>query len=260
MAIDPNYSGIPIGTEGDMPQQLINGPQNFVYVQDPLTELAQCSGAIIRQNIEPINNGCQFKNSYDIFILSPMGLKYAFKCSENVGFCEKACCPDCRSINLLLRHIVSINEFNGDSANIFATINKSCGTRCCCCFRPHMEVVLSNSKPLGRFRDPCTCCNYNTEIYDSYGNLRYTVIGDCCQTGFCGGSASKKFASIRFDITQNGQIVGMIKKLAASSFGEFFTKADSYQVFFPSNATPEEKMMFIIAGIMLDYQFFEEKK
>ena len=62
---------------------------------------------------------------------------------------------------------------------------------------------------------------------------------------------------IYFEIRQNGNIVGSIKKLSAN-VGEFFTKADSYQITFPPNATPADKLLLIITGLMLDYQNFEK--
>ena len=49
----------------------------------------------------------------------------------------------------------------------------------------------------------------------------------------------------------------IIKKSATAS--ELVTSADSYQVNFPRDATPEEKMLLIVMGLMIDYQFFEEK-
>ena len=49
----------------------------------------------------------------------------------------------------------------------------------------------------------------------------------------------------------------IIKKIA--SFSEMVTSADSYQVNFPSDASPSEKLLLIICGLMIDYQFFEEK-
>ena len=49
-----------------------------------------------------------------------------------------------------------------------------------------------------------------------------------------------------------------MRKLSARNFGEFFTKADSYRIDFPAKATPEEKMLLIIAGLMIDYQNFED--
>ena len=49
MPSDPNLTGAPMMPYGYTPGNLIQGPQNFVYVEDPLTELSHCSGAIIHQ-------------------------------------------------------------------------------------------------------------------------------------------------------------------------------------------------------------------
>ena len=35
------------------------------------------------------------------------------------------------------------------------------------------------------------------------------------------------------------------------------TNADSYLINFPSKATPADKLLLITAGLMIDYQFFE---
>ena len=67
----------------------------------------------------------------------------------------------------------------------------------------------------------------------------------------------EKLSRIYFEIRQNRSIVGSIKKLSAN-IGEFFTKADSFQVNFPANATPNDKLLLIIAGLMIDYQNFEK--
>ena len=75
--------------------------------------------------------------------------------------------------------------------------------------------------------------------------------------GLCCGECVKKLSNIYFEIRQNGSVVGTFKKLS-SNIGEFFTKADSYQVTFPANATPSDKFLLIIAGLMIDYQNFEK--
>lgn len=38
-----------------------------------------------------------------------------------------------------------------------------------------------------------------------------------------------------------------------------FTNADNYAVIFPSNATFNDKALFIAATILLDFRYFEEK-
>ena len=248
----------PMGPMGPMAAGMMGyGPQNFLYVDDPMKELAISTGAIIRQEIEMLEyvTGCETQNKYQVFIQSPMGLKYCFKCNERSGCCARCCCSnDCRSLEIVIRH-VSPNEVDTDISKIYIRANKSCSP--CFCCRPNMDVRLAEeNKYLGRVREPFTCCDKDAEIYDENGNLKYRIIGDCCQMGLCCGSSAEKIAEIEFKIVQGNEVVGMMKKMSAS-LGEYFTKADSYKISFPPKSTPEEKMLFICAGLLIDYQNFE---
>lgn len=242
------------------PQAYINGPENFVYIEDPLTELSQSSGAIIRQQPELLEmlTGFKTRNRYHVFLQTPMGLKYAFKCNERSGICTRCCyAPEQRPLELIIRHIISFDQLDNNLAKVFIRAYKPFTMRCCCCCMPFMDVVFAdNNQYLGRLTEPFACCNDDIDIYDSSENLRYEIVGDCCQFGLCCGKSVEKLSSINFDIRQNGSLVGSIRKLSAS-FGEFFSSANSYQIIFPPRATPEEKLIIIIAGLMIDYQFFE---
>ena len=187
-----------------------------------------------------------------------MGIKYAFKCIERSGCCARVCCSNnCRTIEIDIRHVKSANE-DPDLAKLFISAKKPCACSCCCFCRPHLDIKLADSQQyLGTIREPCTCCDIETEIYDKNKQLKYGVIGNCCQFGLCCGSSAEKMAEIQFKIIQEGKVVGMMRKLT-SSFGEFFTKADSYKISFPSDATPEDKMLLICSGLLVDYQNFEK--
>ena len=235
------------------------GPQNFVYIEDPMAELAQCTGAIIRQDVEMLEviTGCETQNRYNVFLQSNMGLKYAFSCRERSGCCGRNCCSnDCRTINIDIRHITSAN-IDPDIAKIFINAVKPCTCVCCCFCRPELDISLaSNNEYLGTIREPCQCCDITTEIYDKTHALKYEIRGDCCQIGLCCGSSVEKIAEIQFNILRNGQNVGIMRKLS-SSMGEYFSKADSYKITFPLDATPEDKMLLICAGLLIDYENFE---
>ena len=73
-----------------MPGMMDYGPINFQYYEDPMKELNQCSGEILRQEIEmfEVYSGCEKQNRYQVFIQSPMGIKYAFQCNERSSCCE----------------------------------------------------------------------------------------------------------------------------------------------------------------------------
>ena len=243
---------------GMMPGMMGYGPQNFVYIQDPMTELAQCTGAIIRQEVEMLEvvTGCETQNRYNVFLQSNMGLKYAFNCRERSGCCGRNCCStDCRTINIDIRHVTSAGV-DPDLAKIFINAVKPCTCVCCCFCRPVMDIQLATGQYLGKIRDPCTCCDLKTEVYDKSNNFKYEIVGDCCQVGLCCGSAAEKITEIQFNILRNGQNVGIMRKLT-SSMGEFFSKADSYKITFPLDATPEDKMLLICAGLLIDYENFE---
>ena len=50
--------------------------------------------------------------------------------------------------------------------------------------------------------------------------------------------------------------IGKILKQSASPT-EMITDADSYEVNFPSNASPEDKLLLTTLGLLIDYQYFE---
>ena len=247
---------------GMMPGMMGYGPQAFTYIEDPMVELAQCVGAIIRQELEmfEIISGCETQNRYHVFLQSNKGLKYAFKCIERSGCCARACCSNnCRTIKLDIRHVASANE-DPDLAKLFISARKPCACSCCCFCRPQLNINLStNNEYLGKIREPCSCCDIKMETYDKNKTLKYLIIGNCCQYGLCCGSSAEKLAEIQFKILRNGQSVGIMKKLT-SSYGEYFSKADSYKITFPLDATPEDKMLLICAGLLVDYQNFEKDK
>lgn len=244
---------------GMMPGMMGYGPNAFLYIEDPMEELKNCTGAIIRQEIEmfEVISGCETQNRYHVFLQSKMGLKYAFKCIERSGCCGRCCCSNaCRGLKMDVRHLTSAAE-DPDLAKLFVQAEKPCSPGICCLCRPEMKIYLSqNNKYIGYIKEPCTCCDIETEIYSKADELRYTINGNCCQYGLCCGSSAEKIAEIEFKIKQQGQVVGAMRKLNAS-MGEYFSKADSYKIAFPLDANPEEKMLLICAGLMIDYQNFE---
>ncbi len=134
---------------------------------------------------------------------------------------------------------------------------------CCCLERPEMIINFGGSSQLlGRIKQPFTCCDPEFLIHDNTGNIKYIVHGDFCQCGLCcANNFCGKLSEVIFNIytfsDRNCHCGSIIKKSATAS--ELVTSADSYQVNFPRDATPEEKMLLIVMGLMIDYQFFEEK-
>ena len=110
-----NLTGMPIVPVGPMipppyAGPMINSPQNFVYIQDPFTELANSYGAIISQTpsfLEALT-GCVTQNRYHVFLETPYGLKYCFKCNEKSEGCARCCLSGkARPLQIIMRHVVS---------------------------------------------------------------------------------------------------------------------------------------------------------
>ena len=247
----------------DNPGPLGLNPGHLIFVTDPLAELQTATGAILNQApqlLEALTN-FDLPNKYNVFVITPMGVKYMFRAIEYSSCCARCCCDgSSRPLQMSVKHIASIVEYQTDVSKTYLTINKPCRCSCFCCCRPYMDVRhVDTGKFFGRIREPCVCCDPTVQLYDCQGVLRYVISANCCQDGLCCGAACQKLNDIEFLIYQNGMVVGRLRKLSAN-VAEFFTKADSYSVEFPSTATPEEKMLLITAGLMIDYSYFENEE
>lgn len=249
-----SYTQVPLVNQGGLnilQPALVQG-----FIADPLAELAQCTGAIVRQQPDYMSEAtsCDRPAQFHVYVQTPYGIKYLFKCNEISSGCARCCCGAAsRGYSMDIKHIKSETEMTADLADDYISIRKPCS---CCLCRPTMEITeVSNGAKFGKIRDPFCACTPEVDIYDRNDNLRYEISTECCQEGLCCGAACSKLNDIRFHIFQNGNRLGDICKLQAG-YDEFFTKADSYLVKFPPIATPEDRMMLIVATLLLDYQYF----
>ena len=91
-----------------------NGIQ-IAVVQDPLSELENCTGVTIRQQPEFLEaiSGCETENSYHVYGQTPQGLTYLFKCQEKSGWCMRCCCPsNIREFNMEIQHVINATGQN----------------------------------------------------------------------------------------------------------------------------------------------------
>jgi hypothetical protein len=238
------------------------GGLQFVYVQDPMTELASCPSVLIRQEPEFLEaiTGCEEPNIYHVFGNSPYGFKYLFKCLEQSECCERFFCPSQRrQFNMDIIHCNSYDQLGMEYITPFANLNKPfmCTMGCFC--RPEITISINRTKKIvGKALHIWTCCNPTFELYDSKGILKYIVTADCCQCVLlCPGMIGKSYEG-EFDILEpnTGTPVGKIMKMPAS-YSELVTDADSYTVNFPANATAYDKLLLMGLTILADYQYFE---
>lgn len=205
--------------------------------EDPMKNLVLSTGAIIEQEIGMFGVAPALK--YKVFIQSPMGFKYCFNCSYSNGCC---------SSELIIRHVTS-PKVDPDISKEYLRAKSS--SFCCLC-RPTLEVRLADeNKFIGKVREPFTCCNKEAEIYNEYGRLKYSIVGDCCQAGLC---CKSKNPETKLRIVNGNEFVGEVNNINGTN-GE-----NIYKITFPSKATPEEKILIICASIFIDCQNPENDK
>ena len=89
---------------------------------------------------------------------------------------------------------------------------------------------------------------------------RYVITIDCIQCGFCCRRGCSKYNKVDCIIREggkNGNPVGKITKRATQNLMEIAGDADTYDIEFPRDATPDEKLTLIMAGLFIDYRYFE---
>ena len=259
------YANQPMPQVGAVPPPNFGGIQ-YVYVPDPMAELAMSNGVLIRQQAQFLEQitGCESPNRYYVFSQSPQGgMKLLFKCKEYSDCCMRNCCSaSSREFNMAVKHIATAANLDENYTTPFVSINKPFKCTCFCLDRPEMLIKYgANNQPLGRIKQPFTCWDPEFSLYDSTGNKKFIIHADCCQCGLlCANNFCGKLAEAVFNVYNASNTTapcGTITKKCATA-SELVTSADSYQINFPREANPEDKMILIAAGLMIDYQFFEE--
>ena len=240
------------------PGALFGGMQ-FVYVEDPMVELATCPSLLIRQEPEffAAMTGCEQPNIYHVFGNTAMGFKYLFKCLERSNcFTRKYLPGSCRPFSLDIIHCNSMDQLGMGYTTPFATMVKPCTCTICCLCRPEIDVILnSTGQAIGKIKHVCTVCDPIFEVYNGAG-LRFIVTGSCCQCAIIFPSTFGKCYRGEFDILEGGQPVGKITREIAN-MAEMNTDADTYVVNFPPTADANDKLLLIGLTMLLDYQYFE---
>ena len=236
----------------------------YGYVDDPLVELGQASEALIHQKpqFEEQFLGCQFPNRYFVFTNSlQYGKKMLFKCKEQSECCQRnCCCASVREFSMAIKHVKPHLETDDSFDNTDISAYKPCKCTCFCLERPIMNVFTNRNTLVGIVKQPFSCCDPIFTINDPSGVIKYYIWADCCQCGYCcGNNICGKLSEVWFNIYNDPgrteKVGNIIKKVA--KFSEMITNADSYLINFPSKATPADKLLLITAGLMIDYQFFE---
>jgi hypothetical protein len=164
-----------------------------------------------------------------------------------------------------IRHVNNQADFVvEDYSNYYAVAQKPFKCTCLCLERPSI-VIKNNNYYFGKIIEPFSCCDSIYDIYDSSDKTKWKISGNCCQCGLlfkntiCGKCAEVTFHifSANDSSLDSSNSKGYIKK-QCSGIQELVSDADNFELVFPKDATPEEKMMLIGTVLMIDYRHFED--
>lgn len=133
-------------------------------------------------------------------------------------------------------------------------------------FRPEMKVYFKqNDQYIGKVVDPFSCCDAVFNMYSANNDLRYGVKTTACQCGICCRNGCGMCSEVKFPIynAKNNNWIpenkdGQIKKVIKNFVKEMISDADNFEIIFPTDATPEDKLLMICMTLMIDYRYFED--
>ena len=126
--------------------------------------------------------------------------------------------------------ITSAAEKVTDICKVFLRAERSCCGGCLCFCRPSMNIKMEENQKFIGGREPFTSCGQDYEIYDDAGTVIYHVKGS--------------------EILKNNEEKGAIKK-EKMQFGINSPKINTYKIRFPSDATPEAKILIICCALLM---------
>lgn len=234
------------------------GGLQFNFTDNPLTEIENCIGITIKQDIGFFEMLTGFERNiiYNIFGETSQGYKYLFKCEENTSCISRWMCPtSIRKLDMNFLHI-SLNKESKKIANLLKPFKCSCF----CLSRPEIFLKLNESnEKIGRITEPFSCSEYLYEIYDESDQIKYMVKGKCCQCGLiCANSIFGRIGEADFciiDPDTKEQIGSISKKNPVISNG--INDGENFKIIFPDKASTNDKLLLITLGLMIDYLYFE---
>jgi len=231
-----------------------------IQMLDPFEILRTAEKAVVKMqvNLLQILTGYEQRNRYDVFVLSNGMTIRLFRCKEESGWCMRQCCPThARAFNMKVNFVANnIGQIDDNFTAPIAIINRPWACTCMCLGRPEMTVTWNlggQARTIGTVFDPFTCCNPQLNIYNAEGRELLRFVGNCCQCGFhC------KCYKVEIDMYRPGNDIPCGALIKTEKFSSCITNADTFNIFFPKDSSPEEKMLIIAATLMMDYQHFED--
>ena len=234
--------------------------------------LLVAKSVFIKQSIEwaEIISGYETPNRYIVYYkdLSSNNYTMLFNCKEMSSYCERNCCSgDSRPFTMNIKHYNNNNLDKDFNSNVFCVLKKPYKCTLFCLARPEIYGYFESISGVsfGKIVNPYKCCDPVFHVYDNNNNIIYSITTECCKCGFicrggCGMFESITFLIFKGESCNSKDIQGSCGRIVKYAMGiqSILSDADNFEVFFPNDASPEDKMCLISSALMIDYMYFEE--
>ncbi len=224
--------------------------QNILNFKTLFEELSLSTHAQINESSKFVQNclGCQDNKTFKVFLTVNGVQRFSFICKENSEKCQRFCIKQAFKncvIDIFYNYPNSPPNLDFLVPYIVATRTNG-GYMCWFCNEKHgiLNVFLfENNKKIGSIVQNEIYSNY---IKDSFDNSKYSICPvmpeikkeKCCCCTVTNSDEHDNFKPIKYKILQGEEQVGDI----------------AYKdITFPSNATPEDKLLLILGLIFISY-------
>lgn len=220
----------------------------------------------------------QYYRVSDLFICCPLHYRYhislnygkneayhLFDTKEYSPVCSHDCCPNqAREIDIDIDGY-TVEEHKKQK---FIKLNKpfrcACSCYCACCTRPTLTITnAKTNEVIGKIIEIRTACDPTMHLY--YKNNKkpsWKIVGSCCQCGYCcrnlcpGTCTQATFGIYKPNDEKNKNQEGQIIKKRIDGM-KLKPDVEQVEVVFPKEANPEEKAIFISAGLLVGYLYYQ---
>lgn len=235
---------------------------------NPLAQLQAAKSAYIDQ----------YYRVSDLFICCPLHYRYhisldfgknqayhLFDTKEFSPVCSHDCCPNqAREIDIEVDGYTVEEHKKQKFMKLHKPYRCACCCFCACCTRP--TLIITNEKTneqLGRIVEIGTACDPTMYLYYKKNRAAtWKIVGSCCQCGYCckslcpGTCTEAEFGIYRPEDIKNQNMEGKIVKKRIDG-EKLKPDVEQIEVTFPVDANPEEKSVFIAAGLLVGYLYYQ---
>jgi hypothetical protein len=261
-------------------QQQMGAPQGMTMDRNTLGAMANNPiGVVIHQTRKGWCQelmGCDASQEYRVHALGGNREQIGHADEMPYGCCDKHCLNSCLCKLIWSKwrpFTINVSPQKGAPADIiaerkmnwlsFICSGGSMPTGCvgCCCSACYQRMeVRSNTAVLGTTELPCYCCLPALEVKDASNNPLYTIrkkgpwYSQCCMLP----CRQQTFEIVLPGATDDeSAVIGTVKKLQGSLLKELMTDADTFEVKYPPNITPEHRALISASTFLIDMIFFE---